>query len=222
MDYSKLLKKRIFKTPNTPPFSRMKYITSYAREEDQFEFLRELYITSVEARYHADWQRVEKLFDRWEQRLQENMLQILSRHTAMEGQAQTPWVDFNIPLSVAKIAVVTTGGFYLKSQEPYKIDDPAGDWTFREFPKDVPREDIRVIHPGYDLEGPRQDVNCVFPLDRFQELEQEGVIGQMADTNYSFMGYIRKNSDRLVNESVPEVASRMKAAGVDAAFLTST
>ena len=69
--------------------------------------------------------------------------------------------------------------------------------------------------------GPREDVNCIFPLDRMVELEQEGVIGGLASTNYSFMGYIQR-PDLLSTETAPQVAKRLKADGVQAVVLTST
>ena len=52
-------------------------------------------------------------------------------------------------------------------------------------------------------------------------LEAEGVIGKMADTNYSFMGFIRR-PDLLVSDTATQVAQLLKGDGVDAAVLTST
>ena len=61
----------------------------------------------------------------------------------------------------------------------------------------------------------------MFPLDRFIELEREGVIGELAEDNYSFMGFIQR-PDLLMTETAPEVARRLKADGVQAVVLTST
>ena len=41
---------------------------------------------------------------------------------------------------------------------------------------------------NHDRSGFQEDINVVFPIDRFKELESEGVIGRLADVNYSFMG----------------------------------
>ena len=135
----------------------------------------------------------------------------------------TPWTQLAIPVNQAKFALVTTGGFYVEGQEPFETDGPEnqGDWSFRAIPKDTTRDQIHVSHIHYDLSGPREDINCVFPLDRFAELEREGVIGSLADTNYSFMGFIQR-PDLLVSETAPEVARRLKEDGVDAVFLTPT
>ena len=41
---------------------------------------------------------------------------------------------------------------------------------------------------NFDRAGFAEDVNVVFPIDRFRELEASGTIGSMADVHYSFMG----------------------------------
>ena len=72
-----------------------------------------------------------------------------------------------------------------------------------------------VAHLHYDLSGPREDRNCVFPIDRAAELHAEGHIGSLADTYYSFMGFIMR-PDLLASETAPEAARLLKADGVDA------
>jgi D-proline reductase (dithiol) PrdB len=57
----------------------------------------------------------------------------------------------------------------------------------------------------------------IFPIQRFIELETEGVIGKVADTHYSF-SYVN-DAVSLVTRTVPEVISRVKAARVDVLFL---
>ena len=111
----------------------------------------------------------------------------------------------------------------MEGQPPFETDGPEqlGDWSFRAIPKDTPRDKINVSHLHYDLSGPREDINCVFPLDRFAEMEMDGTIGKLAETAYSFMGFIQR-PDLLMAETAPEVALRLKNAGVDAVFLAST
>ena len=66
-----------------------------------------------------------------------------------------------------------------------------------------------------------EDINCIFPTDRFAELEAEGFIGKLAETSYSFMGLI-PDPNELVSRTAPEAARRLREAGVDAVFLAST
>ena len=46
-----------------------------------------------------------------------------------------------------------------------------------------------------------------------------GVVGSVADTHYSIMGYQGNDSSTLVNESAPEIAASMKRDDVDLALL---
>jgi hypothetical protein len=38
--------------------------------------------------------------------------------------------------------------------------------------------------------GAAKDLDCVLPLRRLQELSADGIVGKVAATHYSFMGYI--------------------------------
>ena len=82
------------------------------------------------------------------------------------------------------------------------------------------KEDIRILYHGYDNGSANQDINCVYPLGRFKEMESEGKIGELSGTGYSFMGIIN-DTETLINESAPEVARSLKQDGVDAVFLAS-
>jgi D-proline reductase (dithiol) PrdB len=62
-----------------------------------------------------------------------------------------------------------------------------------------------------------QDFNIVFPIQRLVELENEGVIGKLTDTHYSF-SYVN-DAVSLVEETVPKFISQIKAAGVDVLLL---
>ena len=105
-----------------------------------------------------------------------------------------------------------------RDRTPYSQRD---DHSFREIHRDTPLVDFRIWHPGSDNRPANEDINCIFPLSRFKELESEGIIGSLAETNYSFMGLITTPSN-LVEDTGPEVALRLKEAGVDAVFLAST
>ena len=69
----------------------------------------------------------------------------------------------------------------------------------------------------YDHSLAEQDMNIVFPIQRFVELEKEGIIGKLTDTHYSF-SYVN-DAVSLVTDTVPKFIARIKAAGVDALLL---
>lgn len=209
----------VLKFPNTAAFSRIRYVRNLMSEEEQQQFLNGLYLTAIEARESGSPDMLWDYLEEWE-----------TRGVALNGaqlsdpiMEEVPWAALQVPVKQAKFALVTTGGFYVDGQEPYETDGPEGlgDWSYREIRRDTPREAIRVAHAHYDLSGPREDVNCVFPLDRFEELEREGVIGRLAEVNYSFMGFIRP-WERLAEETAPEVARHLKEDGVEAVFISST
>jgi D-proline reductase (dithiol) PrdB len=62
------------------------------------------------------------------------------------------------------------------------------------------------------------DVNCIFPIERFRELEEEGYIGELAPVNYTIMGRIFRRT-ALQNEIALEITKRLKKEGVNVFLL---
>jgi D-proline reductase (dithiol) PrdB len=129
-----------------------------------------------------------------------------------------PWPAYNGQPSNQTFALVTSGGLYLRdSQPPFDTESIHGDISFRELPKTVRQQDIGIAHLHYDHSPAEQDMNIVFPIQRFVELEKEGIIGKLTDTHYSF-SYVN-DAVSLVTQTVPKFIARIKAAGVDVLFL---
>lgn len=132
-----------------------------------------------------------------------------------------PWTPFVKDISRCKIAVVTTAGVHLRSQQPFDMVDHDGDPTFREVPRDASKSEITITHKYYDHTDADRDINIVFPIDRLLEMKERGEIGELADLHYSFMGHIvGRHLKRLIEETGPEVARKLKSAGVDVVLLT--
>jgi D-proline reductase (dithiol) PrdB len=89
------------------------------------------------------------------------------------------------------------------------------------LPVDTPRRDILLSHSsiGFDRWDAQRDLNVMLPLDRMQEVVAAGEVGSLASTAYAFLG-AQRQVDGIMSESVPEVARRLQAEGVDAVFLT--
>jgi D-proline reductase (dithiol) PrdB len=127
-----------------------------------------------------------------------------------------PFVRPKKPLDRCRLALVTTGGVHLPDQPRFDIDDPLGDCSYREIPSDV--EKLTWTHAYYRPdEG--TDLDSVFPLWTLRELEGEGIVGDLNNRHFSFMGAIH-DPGPLAQESAPEVASKLVDDGVDAALLT--
>jgi D-proline reductase (dithiol) PrdB len=71
---------------------------------------------------------------------------------------------------------------------------------------------------NFDRSGFADDVNLVFPIDRFRELEQRGQIGSLGDVHYSFMG--AGHTPDAYEHGAEQVAGLLKKDKVDAVFLT--
>ena len=142
-------------------------------------------------------------------------------HTGTADVRSEPvnWAAPKKPLDQCTVALVTTGGVHLRSQKPFDILNPHGDWSYREFPKEVAARELMVTHGHYNHGDADVDINCMLPIERLRELREEGLIGNIAPTIYTFMGFVT-DPQQLVEETGLQVAQRLKEDGADVAFLT--
>ncbi len=132
---------------------------------------------------------------------------------------QSPWAPVTKALAESRIAVVSTGGLYCHERHvPFDAKSGEGDWTWRAIPATVPIGLLGIAHDHFAHEVAREDMNTIFPLDRLRDLAAAGVIGGVAATHYSVMGYCPRAAD-LAEESAPAIASSLQAEGVDAALV---
>jgi D-proline reductase (dithiol) PrdB len=141
---------------------------------------------------------------------------------AFEGPI--PWTPLAKPLNSAIIALVTSAGISLKSDAPFAMErekrEPVwGDRSFREIPRKTTEKEIDVNHLHIKTDYIRQDINVMLPLRRMEELEQEGIIGRLAETAYSFYGFQWENTDFLT-EAIAPMSRKMKDEEVDGVLLT--
>ena len=143
------------------------------------------------------------------------------RKVRWTGDSTIPWTPVTKPLPASKVAIVTTAGVHLRAQKPFDMSDKMGDPTYRELPLLAKKDEYTITHDYYDHKDADRDLNIVFPLDRLRELKAAGEIGSLADVNYGFMGHIDgPHIDTLIKKTAPEVARKLKMAGVDVALLT--
>lgn len=142
----------------------------------------------------------------------------------------TPWAPLTRPLSESRIALISAGGLFVDGDDPMGANGPTQEEAIpriQEFlrappvlsaiPRDIEHEKLRVRHPGYDIRGALADHNVVFPIDRLKEFEAEGVLGELAEENYSFVG--ASSQKRLLAEAAPEWAKQLNEKHVDAVML---
>ncbi len=124
-----------------------------------------------------------------------------------------PWTPLAKPLAAARVALISSGGFYLDGQPPYVENDT----SIRAIPTDAKVADLRIYHHGYRDTDPDRDPNCIFPIERFRELEAAGVIGAFADPALSFV--MVYSARREIEERAPAIIDALREARADAAFL---
>ncbi|MBN2469010.1 MAG: hypothetical protein JXD19_12790 [Deltaproteobacteria bacterium] len=169
-----------------------------------------------------DLERFRIAYDKWvEESLQEyragNYKEIIKRYPLIVSDG-VPWAPYRGRPSEQSFALVTSGGLYLKdSQQPFDTDSIHGDASFREIPKTVRREELGIAHAHYDHSLAEEDINTIFPIHRLNELENEGIVGRVANTHYSF-SYVNDVAT-LVTKTVPKFLSRIKGEGVDVLIL---
>ena len=128
------------------------------------------------------------------------------------------WTPLTKELPDSRTAFVTTAGVHPKAVEPFDNEALEGDSSFRVIPADVSSEELMVTHNHYEHSDADKDINCLFPIDRLRELASEGIVGEVSDQLYGFMGF-NPQPDRIV-ASAEEVASNLTAANVDVVLLS--
>jgi D-proline reductase (dithiol) PrdB len=94
-----------------------------------------------------------------------------------------------------------------------------GDPSWRRLRSDATSATVEANHLHIDTGYVERDLNVALPLDRTRELVAEGVIGALADSHYSTMGYQGNDTGTLENKSAPEIAAAMRREEVDLALL---
>ena len=204
----------LIKNPRELGFSKIQNVTRLG-EAAVGEFLNGLYLAAVRARESGDWESVERFLQEWEDRATS-----ITAANALRFE-DTPWTPLRKPLSETRVALLTTGGVYVKDeQEPYNTD---GDVSFRPISLDLRQDALGIAHTHYATSNALKDINVVFPYERMREMAAAGVFGSLAATGYSFMGFIPDSMVlQLTEETAPQVARRLLEDGIEAALIGTT
>ncbi|MCH7960041.1 MAG: hypothetical protein IID08_07920 [Candidatus Hydrogenedentes bacterium] len=139
------------------------------------------------------------------------------------GVQDLPVPEFDEPafttppaLKDATVAIVTTAGFRRPGQESWAPFDQ----SYRVFKAE--ERDLRLGHlsPNFDRSGFAVDINVVYPIDRLNEMAEEGVLGGVSPIHISFMGAQDESMTSIRMDSGPAAAKELKDAGVDVVLLT--
>jgi D-proline reductase (dithiol) PrdB len=125
------------------------------------------------------------------------------------------------PLDQARVALITTAGFFLPGQQPFDDSYRHDDCSFREIPEGTPVEKLQIgqSSDAFDHSGIEADRNLALPMDRLKEMIAAGVVGASAPRHFSIMGSIIAPA-KLITESGPEIARKLLHDHVDAVLLS--
>jgi D-proline reductase (dithiol) PrdB len=143
---------------------------------------------------------------------------------AEEFSGTIPWKPLSKPLSESTTALVTSGGISLKTDPPFDMEreknEPTwGDRSFRAIPSTASEKDVNANHLHINTDYILRDINVILPLGRMKEFEEEGRIGRLAPTAYSFYGFQWQTTEFL-NTAIAPMTKSMREEGVDVVLLT--
>ncbi len=120
------------------------------------------------------------------------------------------------PLAEARVAIVTSAAIHRASDERFV----QGDASYRTL--DRADRDLILGHwsPNFDRSGFGLDHNVVYPIDRLEELAEQGVIGSVAPRHYAFAGNQPDTVAEIRLDTGPACAADMIADDVDLVLLT--
>ncbi len=146
------------------------------------------------------------------------------RIPAEPSHAPIPWTPATKPLAECRVALLSTAGLSMKGDVPFDMDGERrrptwGDPSWRRVRADATAATIEANHLHIDTSYILRDLNVALPLDRLRELASEGIVGGVAQTHYSTMGYQGADTRALETESAPAIAAAMRDERVDIALL---
>ncbi|MGC4119482.1 MAG: glycine/sarcosine/betaine reductase selenoprotein B family protein [Myxococcales bacterium] len=140
-----------------------------------------------------------------------------------EPERPPVWTPLRKPLRECRVALVSSAGIARRDQPAFDQEGERrnpwwGDPSLRVLPLGTTERDVRLYHLHIDVRHGEQDLDCVLPLRRLEEAAQAGLVGSVAPSHYSFMGYLL-DLRQFLADSVPRMIARMKSEEVDAALL---
>ncbi len=149
--------------------------------------------------------------------------QVMRAWIAREPRRRPVWTPLQKPISRSRLAIVSSAAVARLDDRPFDTEGEHrnpwwGDPSYRRIPAGTRTGDVRLWHLHIDIRPGEQDLDCVLPLERAGELAAEGLLGDLAPTHYSFMGYLLR-PETFLETSVTAMIEHMKAEEVDVVLL---
>ncbi len=148
---------------------------------------------------------------------------VRSRYEYEDG----PWARARTPVAQASVGMLTTSGHFVVGDDPQPFGET--DMTqeeavdriseflrhapaMSEIPSSTSTADLRVRHGGYNIRSAARDANATFPIDGLRTAADDGRVGELASTFFSFPG---ATSQGRLRKLLPEWVARIKEEDVD-------
>ena len=141
----------------------------------------------------------------------------------MEEPRPIPWTPLAKPLADCRVALISSAGIALKTDRPFDQEGERrnpwwGDPSYRVLPNTATTEEVRLYHLHVDPGPTEQDLNCLFPIQRLNELVHAGEVGAAASSHYSIMGYILQPQE-LLQDTTPAIIRNLREDHADVVVL---
>lgn len=136
----------------------------------------------------------------------------------MDKNEGVPETVLSKPLKECTVALMSTAGVHLKSDQPFDVDNPKGDHTFRLIPGGTDEKDLTVTHIYYNTKIAKTDPSIVFPLQQLRDMAEAGEIGAVANVNIGLNGGIL-DTTLAEQESIPKVVELLRNENIDLVLL---
>jgi hypothetical protein len=119
----------------------------------------------------------------------------------------------------SRLMLITSAGSYLRDQQkPFDAANPLGDYSIRIIPSATPLRALAFAHDHYEHTAVDADPQVLAPLRHLEDLVADGVVGELAPSMVSFIGY-QPDATRVVDELFPAILEVARAEQVRAALL---
>ena len=122
-------------------------------------------------------------------------------------------------LKDARVAIVTSAALTQKGGVS-KWGRGGFNFHYETLPNEARDLELGHLSPNFDRSGFHADINVVYPVDRLQELVDQGVIGSLASSHHAFAGNQPDTVSELRLDSGPACAKQMLEDGVQVVLLT--
>lgn len=124
------------------------------------------------------------------------------------------------PLDESNVALVSSAGMVVPGDIPFEKNVKGGDWSWRAIPSDCEVQKLEEHHnsDAFDHTGIATDANMGIPIDRLNELAEEGFISSASPRHISVMGSITAPG-RFIRKTIPEVVGALEEDQVDVALM---